>query len=111
MDCKEHNRENKLLKITKYEEKWGSVFKATNKATGPKPAAYDDNENASRVKYFDLFGFMKTRLQGALHGSILTLMLNCKTTKKYRPEKLHNQETVTTQHQIFGMSIWLRAEF
>jgi hypothetical protein len=110
IDCKEHNRENKLLKITKCDEEWGSVSKATNKATGSKPAAYD-NENASRVKYVELLGFVKTWLQGALHGSILPLMLNCETTKKYRPEKLHNQETTTTQHQIFGMSIWWLAEF
>jgi hypothetical protein len=48
---------------------------------------------------------MKTGLQGALRGGILPLMLNCETTKKYRPEKLHNQETTTTQHQIFGMPI------
>jgi len=35
-------------------------------------------------------------------------MLNCKTTY---PKELHNQETTTIQHQIFGMLIWWRAEF
>jgi len=105
MDCKEHNRENKLLKITKLDEEWGSVFKVTNKPTGPKPAAYDDNKNGSRVTYVELLGFMQTRLQGALHASILALVLNCETTKKYRLNELHIQETTTIQHQIFGMPI------
>lgn len=83
MDFKEHNRENKLLKITKWDEEWESVFKVTNKATGTKHAAYDDNENGIRVTYAELLGFMQTKLQWALHASILALTLNCETTKKY----------------------------
>ena len=51
MDCKEHNQENKVLKITKWGEEWGSVFKVTNKTTGPKPAAHNDDESESRVTY------------------------------------------------------------
>jgi hypothetical protein len=50
MGCNEYNWENELMKITKCEEENKVLnFKVTNRATGPKLATYDDNENVSGV--------------------------------------------------------------
>jgi hypothetical protein len=64
MGYNEYNLRIEPMKITKCDDENEVMFcKVTNRATVPRPAMYEDNEDVSKVTYVAIYGLIRRKLQ------------------------------------------------